>query len=208
MDAVQQVIVQGQPWPEFDLHCALMSLPTVFRTDLATIPSAVPYIIPAPEKLSQWKSKLSAITGRRIGVAWAGNPGHVNDKNRSCPPAKLLPLAKLPGISLVSLQKGSGPAAPVELNLLDFTADLTDFTQTAALIANLDLVITVDTAIAHLAGAMAKPVWIMLPAVPDWRWLLSRDDSPWYPTAKLFRQSTPGDWTSVIRRVGEELKNV
>ncbi len=145
---------------------------------------------------------------RRIGIAWAGAPEHHNDRNRSIPFAAFAPLAALERVTLISLQKGPARsemfgyagASP----LFDAGRRLRDFMRTAEVIAALDLVVTADTSVAHVAGAMGKPVWILLPYAPDWRWLLGRDDSPWYPSARLFRQSSPGDWTGVIRRVAEE----
>ena len=146
---------------------------------------------------------------RRIGLAWTGRPTHPNDRRRSIPLARLAPLAAPGRASFVSLQKPMPPAdlpAVAQLpGLADLSAELADFGETAALIANLDLVITVDTAIAHLAGAMARPVWIMLPKASDWRWLLDRSDSPWYPTARLFRQITPGAWDPVIAAIAAAL---
>ncbi len=204
VDGVDQVVTLGPALPEFDVHCPLMSLPIVFRTDLNSIPTPGNYLKAEPEKVAAWSQRLAGVSGKRVGLVWAGSATFRNDKIRSIPPAKLLPLAAVPGISLVSLQKG-GPAAPEQLNLIDKTAELTDFTETAALIANLDLVISVDTAVAHLAAAMGKPTWIMLPAVPDWRWMLGRDDSPWYPSARLFRQDTSGSWTNVIERLANAL---
>jgi tetratricopeptide (TPR) repeat protein len=205
---VDEVIEQGQPWPAFELHCPLMSLPVAFQTTAEKIPTSIPYITADPAKSESWKRKLVGASGKRIGLVWAGNPKHKNDRNRSIPPGKLASLADVAGVSFVSLQKGEAPAAPEKLKLLDLTSELTDFTETAALISNLDLVITVDTAVAHLAGAMGKPVWILLPAVPDWRWMLKREDSPWYPTTRLFRQAAPGDWTGVVKRIVSELAHL
>lgn len=205
VSGIADVIAQGEAWPECHAQLALMSLPIVFGTDLHTIPADVPYISADPHLVSIWKEKLSACTGKRIGLAWEGSVTHKNDKNRSMPANRLAPLAEVNGISLISLQKLGRTAPPDDLKLLDLTTELMDFSDTAALIANLDLVITVDTAIAHLAGAMGKPVWILLPSVPDWRWMLGRDDSPWYPNARLFRQEVPGDWGGVVRRVCDAL---
>jgi hypothetical protein len=146
---------------------------------------------------------------RRIGLAWTGRPTHPNDRRRSMPLARLAPLAGAGGASFVSLQKPMPAADAASLGLFpglaDVSAELTDFGETAALIANLDLVITVDTAMGHLTGAMGKPVWIMLPKASDWRWLLDRSDSPWYPTARLFRQQTPGAWDPVVAEVAAAL---
>ena len=205
VDGVSAVVAQRDPLPAFDLQCPLMSLPIPIRTRLDSIPANVPYIKADPTETATWKAILSSATGRKIGLVWAGKSSHRNDKNRSFPPEMFAPLAAVPGITWINLQKDSATSPPEQLKLLDYTHALTDFSETAALIANLDLIITVDTAVAHLAGAMAKPTWILLPAVPDWRWLLARDDSPWYPTARLFRQTTPGDWPSVINRVAAAL---
>jgi tetratricopeptide (TPR) repeat protein len=203
---VAEAFAQGKGWPACDCQCALMSLPLVFKTELESIPREIPYIKADLAKVQTWKAKLQSTTGRRVGLVGAGSATNTNDRNRSCPPGKLAPLAEVTGVSFVSLQKRETDAPPTGLNLLDLTTDLTDFSDTAALIENLDLVIAVDTAVAHLAGAMGKPVWILLPAVNDWRWLMHREDSPWYPTARLFRQETPGDWTGVINKVCDALR--
>ena len=148
----------------------------------------------------------------KVGVAWAGKPEHKNDRNRSCPLSVFAPLAQVRGVTFYSLQKGEAArqvADPPEgVTLVDMTAEVTDFAETAALISNLDLVISVDTAVVHLAGAMGKPIWTLLPFVSDWRWLLNREDSPWYPTMRLFRQERLGDWLGVFARVAEALQSV
>jgi Flp pilus assembly protein TadD len=205
---VQQVVATGEPLPEFDFHCPLLSLPLACGTTLQTIPARVPYLTPAPGLVQDWRTRL-ATDGPRIGLAWSGNKQHGNDRNRSIALRRLAPLLDC-GATLVSLQKGPRDddrawlaEHPEVLRYSDFP----DFADTAALISLLDLVISVDTSVAHLAGAMGKPVWILLPAVGlDWRWLLERDDSPWYPTARLFRQRAIGDWDSVINRVADELR--
>jgi hypothetical protein len=142
----------------------------------------------------------------KVGLAWAGRPKHINDRNRSLPVSKLATLAGVENIWLCSLQKGPGGPAPFEM--ADWTHELNDFADTAALIAQLDLVICADTAVAHLAGAMGKRVWVLIPYLPDWRWLLDRTDSPWYPTMRIFRQPRPGDWETVIAQVVHELKSL
>jgi hypothetical protein len=149
--------------------------------------------------------------GFKVGLVWAGNPKNKNDRKRSISFDQLAPLASAPGVNFFSLQKAirGKTIPPAGMNFIDWTADLQNFDDTAALIANLDLVIAVDTAVAHLAGAMGKPVWVMIPYIPDWRWMLNRDDSPWYPTMKLFRQNSPGgDWPRVIQRVAESLRAI
>lgn len=203
------VVARGEALPRFDLHCPLMSLPLACGTTLETIPARIPYVR-APKALAEgWAMRLDG-AGPKVGLAWAGNPAHANDRNRSIPMALLQPLLALPGIRFVSLQKpGSGARAGMaELpgHVLDASADLRDFADTAALVENLDLVIAVDTAVAHLAGAVGRPMWLLLPFAADWRWLLEREDSPWYPTARLFRQPAVGDWRSVIDRVRGELQ--
>jgi hypothetical protein len=138
---------------------------------------------------------------RRVGVVWSGNPLHSNDAARSCPAQALLPLVRAPGLELVSLQVGPRAAEAAALGIEDLSALLTDYAETAAAMMHLDLVVTVDTSVAHLAGAMGRPTWVMLPHNPDWRWLRDRSDSPWYDSIRLFRQPRPGDWTSVVRAI-------
>ena len=201
---VAGVVAQGQPLPPFDVHCPLMTLPLVFNTTLQTIAAAVPYMSIDPAKAAAWAGRLPA-AGRRVGLVWAGNPKYANDRVRSLNPARLAPLAAVPGVTWVSLQKSSTVPPPPELHLFDGTADLHDFADTAALISHLDLVIAADTAVAHLSAAMGKPTWVLLPAVPDWRWMLGRADSPWYPSVRLFRQATAGDWVPVVAEVAAAL---
>lgn len=210
MPNAAQIIAAGDPLPQFDLHCPLMSLPLAFATTLESIPANVPYVTPEPDVVQNWAQKLNGDGGPlRIGLAWAGNPSHQKDKERSISLPSLAPLAAAKGITFYSLQKGTTAAQaarpPAGMALIDLTSELTDFADTAALIANLDLIITVDTAIAHLAGAMGKRTWVLLPFAADWRWMLARDDSPWYPTLRLFRQCAAGDWREVIDRVAAEL---
>jgi len=205
-----QIVACGQPLPAFDLHCPLLSLPRVFGTTLSNIPHVVPYLHPDAEEARKWHHRLlwqSRLVN--VGLAWMGNPAHKNDRSRSIKLARLAPLGQVPGVRFFSLQKGEAAAEtktpPSGMELVDWTQELKDFADTAGLIANLDLVIAVDTAVVHLAGAMGKPVWTLLPFVPDWRWLLEREDSPWYPTMRLFRQNSWGDWDSVITRVVDAL---
>ena len=203
---IAAVVTIGSAMPEFDLYCALMSLPHAFGTTLATIPAAVPYLSASPERIAAWRNRLAAVPVPRIGLTWAGNPQHTNDAHRSIALPALLPALADAPVSIVTLQKELRPGDAELLaqhpDITQLGDELITFDDTAAAIAALDLVITVDTSIAHLAGALGKPVWILLPFVPDWRWLLDRDDSPWYPTVRLFRQSARGDWTDVIARVG------
>ena len=207
---VGQVVTTGELLPDFDVHCPLQTLPLRFGTTLQNIPRQVPYLHADGAEIALWGRRIQN-TQRRllVGLAWAGNMLNMNDRNRSVTLATLAPLGTVEGVRFVSLQKGP-PAAqartpPVGMELIDWTDELGDFAATAALIANLDLVIAVDTAVAHLAGAMGKPVWVLLPFAPDWRWQLKRDDSPWYPTMRLFRQIRTGDWDDVARRAGDAL---
>ena len=203
------LIEQGHELPSFDLHCPLMSLPLAFKTTVPTIPAEMPYLYSDPEKQAVRHERLGAKTKLRVGLAWSGSSLHKNDLNRSIPLALWASLLELP-IEFHALQKDI--RAEDAAFLADSTAivshqnELIDFSDTAALIAEMDLVISVDTSVAHLAGALAKPVWLLLPFMPDFRWMLDRTDSPWYPTATLFRQSVMDDWTSVLLAVAGELK--
>ncbi len=204
------IVVVGPSPPAFDFHCPLLSLPRAFATTLANIPNIVPYLQADAEDARRWQRRLADHCSIvKVGLVWAGKAAHKNDRNRSMKLARLAPLAQAPGVLFFSLQKGEaaveGKTPPASLELIDWTEELKDFADTAALIANLDLVIAVDTAVAHLAGAMGKPVWTLLPFVPDWRWMLERKDSPWYPSMRLFRQPSLGDWDSVVTRVAEAL---
>jgi tetratricopeptide (TPR) repeat protein len=203
-------LAPGEPAPPFDLHCPLLSLSRAFGTTLESIPARIPYVFADP-KLSEFRrTELAAHSpALKAALVWAGSPTHKNDRNRSMKLADLVPLMHLPGVRCFSLQKGEAAAQattlPEGIELIDWTSELTDFADTAALIANLDVVISVDTAVAHLAGAMGKPVWLMLPFAADWRWLTNRNDSPWYPTMRLFRQPAWGDWKSVVAEIARAL---
>jgi tetratricopeptide (TPR) repeat protein len=203
-----QVIAKGDPLPDFDLQCPLLSLPLAFKTQLETIPSAAPYLRAPEQALVKWSARLPSNRRKRIGLAWAGNAKHLRDRERSIDLRDLLLLLDIDA-TFVSLQKEvrATDTATLKKNagIIHFGHQLEDFSDAAALISHLDLVISVDTAMAHLAGALGKPVWILLTHVPDWRWLLDRDDSPWYPTARLFRQSETREWDSVIARVRDGL---
>jgi tetratricopeptide (TPR) repeat protein len=199
-----------KPMPRgHDNVVSLMSLPAIFETTLETIPAEVPYLSPHPGLVGHWAKRIGA-GGFKVGIVWAGRPQHENDRNRSMRLEDLLPLAKIRGVALYSLQKGPAEEAlakpPKGMTVTALGGLFADFADTAAAIANLDLVISVDTAVAHLAGAMGKPVWTLLPLVPDWRWLLEREDSPWYPTMRLFRQAKAGDWPGVVAAVEKALR--
>ncbi|WP_175872310.1 tetratricopeptide repeat-containing glycosyltransferase family protein [Burkholderia sp. BCC0397] len=210
---VSRVVTEGQPMPAFDLQCPLMSLPYAFRTTLDTVPADVPYLRADARRREAWAQRIDAMSppGRlRIGLAWSGNPRHANDESRSIPFVTLAPLVGCEAldVTFVSLQpqvRARDADAFAGSGVLSFADALHDFSETAALVDTLDLVISVDTSVAHLAGALGRPVWVLLPRVPDWRWLLERDDCPWYPTATLFRQTRPGDWPAVIGRVVDVL---
>ena len=208
LPGVSQLIPRGEALPAFDFHCPLGSLPLAFDTTLATIPQAVPYLS-AGGKTGSWKERLGSMKSPRVGLVWAGNPNHNNDRNRSIPLETLLPLLDVEA-QFISLQKDVRPADQAVLRehteILDLGDELGNFADTAAVIENLDLLISVDTSVAHLAGALGRPVWILLPYVPDWRWQLMRTDSPWYPTARLFRQSETRDWRSVVDQASAALK--
>lgn len=198
-----------KPAVKFDFHASLMDLPQAFGTTLETIPSNVPYLHAASEKIEHWKDKL-AKRGFKVGIVWAGSPVHGKDHIRSCPLEYFAPLARIPGVRLYGLQKG--PAAKQveewagKVPVLNLADQFGDFTDTAAAIANLDLIISVDTAVLHLAGAMGRHVWALLPFTPDWRWMLNRQDSLWYPTMRLFRQKSLGDWRTIFHTVAEQLQ--
>ncbi len=195
----------------FDWHCPLPSLPLALKTTISSIPAAIPYLAAPADRVQAWSKRLGAGARPRIGLAWSGNPKHKNDRNRSIALRRFAALGGLKA-SVVSLQKhmrADDAATLAEFAwLAPFGGELTDFADTAALIAQLDLVISVDSAVAHLAGALGKPVWILLPHVPDWRWLIGRDDSPWYPTARLFRQPAIGDWDGVFEKIQAALADL
>jgi tetratricopeptide (TPR) repeat protein len=203
------VIGSGEQSPSFDLHCPLMSLPLACRTEVSTIPADIPYLTVPHERSTHWATRLPPRRGLRVGVVWSGNATHKDDHNRSIAFARLAPLFDTPNVDFVSLQKelrdADAQILAGETRITDIGRHFDDFGDTAAAVALVDLVISVDTSVAHLAGALGKPVWVLLPFCPDWRWLLDRDDSPWYPSARLFRQPNIGDWDSVIKHVRQEL---
>ncbi len=207
LPGVAELVASGDPLPAFEWQCPLLSLPMAFKTSLATIPESVPYLR-APEDARRKAEQIAwPKTDKRIGLVWSGNAEFSEDRLRSIRPSAFGSLFAMEGLQFYSLQ--FGPAASqlkeVDSPIVDLTPSIEDFADTAALIEKLDLVISVDTAVAHLAGALAKPVWTLLPFAPDWRWMLDREDSPWYPTMRLFRQPRVGDWASVIERVRGEL---
>jgi hypothetical protein len=195
--------------PPFDVWCPMLSLPRIFGTRPHTIPADIPYLHPRAALAERWQRRLADLRGLKVGLVWGGNEKHANDFRRSIPFAMLAPILATAGASFVSLQIGPRTADLATLpadTVTDLAAELKDFAETAGAIANLDLVIAVDTAVAHVAGAIGKPVWLLLPLCPDWRWLLPWDDaSPWYPTMRLYRQRKLADWPDVIARVAADL---
>lgn len=198
----------GDKLPECDAHVALMSLPAIFGTTQETVPGPVPFIVPDAQETERWRRQLANDQARlKVGLVWGANPKPLPTRTSTL--AEFAPLAQVNDVSFYSLQKGEharqAANPPKGMTMVDLTFGLNDFADTAAFIANLDLVITVDTSVLHVAGALGKPVWILLPHVADWRWMLDRDDSPWYPSAKLFRQTRAGDWAEVMQRVAQDL---
>ncbi len=204
-----EIVAKGTPLPAFDTHCPLLSLPLAFGTRLETVPSVTPYLRAQPQDVTAWEARLASKRRPYIGLAWSGNPTHFRDADRSIPLEALLPLLDVDA-RFISVQKDVREddarvlAARNDVGQVGHAID--DFADTAALLAALDVVVTVDTSVAHLAGALGKPVWLMLPFIPDWRWLLDRDTSPWYPTARLFRQDQSRSYDAVIGRVREALR--
>lgn len=198
------------PPPKADFYVNLTSLPYWQGITLDNLPRATPYLHPDPAKLALWQARLAAFSGKKIGIVWGGNPSHKNDHNRSCPLNLLMPLFDLAGCSWFSLQKGSPAAQLASLRLktiTDLGPELNSIADTAAALTVLDLLITVDTLVAHLAGSMERPTWVLLPFAPDWRWQLDREDSPWYPSIRLFRQQEPGGWEGVVAKVQAVLRD-
>jgi tetratricopeptide (TPR) repeat protein len=213
---VEHVFAFGDMPPRMDFHCPLMSLPGVLGIGLDDLPCAERYLSASPGESARWRRRLERVPGPRVGLVWSGDPrkhdrlANLTDSRRSVRLAQLAPLAQVPGITWVSLQKGEASAQaafpPEGMRLLDFTSELHDFADTAALVSALDLVITVDTSIVHLAGGLGKPVWMLSRFDGCWRWMLERTDSPWYPTLRIFRQAAPLDWTEVIAALGQALE--
>lgn len=200
-------ITEALPFDAFDLYCPIMSLPYLFKTRLDTIPNKVPYLF-IPEEMKQWwRTRLAEITGVKVGLVWAGGKLASTDKNRSILIKKFALLTAMEGVRWVNLQKGqeSGQLKELGWDLIDWMDECEDYLETAALVDQLDLVISVDTSVAHLAGALGKPVWLLNRFNSEWRWLLGREDSPWYPSMRIFRQRERGDWHGVIKQVADVL---
>lgn len=202
-DGAHTLVPSGATRPDFDCHASLLDLPGIMGTTLENIPAPANYITSDADLTSAWAKRLGPWQDFRIGLVWAGNPDNSENARRSIDPGLLKPLIQIPGVSIYSLQVGRDGEAKAVFggSVTDLAPELKDFADTAAVIRNLDLVVSVDTAVAHLAGALGHPAWTPLAFVPDWRWLLDRDDCPWYPSMRLFRQKTAGDWPSVIKRL-------
>jgi len=196
------------PDVDFDLHISTLDLPRLFRTTLENIPRKVPYLNAEPVKTEYWRNKLDS-QSFKVGIIWSGSATHENDHNRSCSLKHFAPLTKIQGVKLYGLQKelnDQSTKLAAEMQIACLGGEFQDFTDTAAAIENMDLVISVDTSVLHLAGAMGKPAWALIPFGPDWRWMLDRCDSPWYPTMRLFRQKEPGNWDGLFTQVAEQLE--
>ena len=202
---VDEVVAHGEPTPAYDVQVPLLSLPRIFDTKMTTIPAPVPYVTAEAERVAAWRDKLAPDAGMKVGLVWSSNPGHPLARFRTTTLSTFAPLAAVERVSFYSLQKGEpsiqAAAPPSGMKLVDRTAELADFADTAALIETLDLVITVDTAVAHLAGAMGKKTFTIVPFLSDFRWFLDRDDSPWYPTMRLFRLRSMYGWDEAVGRV-------
>ncbi len=212
IDEFVAYVPTGKHSVPFDVHISLLSLPRIFDTTLETVPADIPYIKVDSALCLKWGMRFRKNSNFKIGIAWSGNPKNANDRNRSCSLTDFATLGDIPNTTFYSLQKGTVAAGashpPVGMNFVNLEQELRDFVDTAAVIANLDLVISIDTVVVHLAGAMGKPVWNLLPFAPAWRWLLDRERSPWYPTMRLFRQTQPHDWRGVFRQVKDRLYNL
>ncbi len=209
LDGVASCHARGDQLPAYDVHCPLGSLPLALKTEPATIPADIPYLRADGARIAKWRQRLDALPGKRVALAWAGNVRHANDRNRSIELKLLEPLLALEGVSFLSIQRElRGDDAAVlarHANVSHLGGELSDMADTAALLTFADLTISVDTSVVHLAGALGRPVWVLLPFAPDWRWTLNGEMSPWYPQARLFRQPVLGDWPSVVAAVCAEL---
>jgi tetratricopeptide (TPR) repeat protein len=209
LNGVTAVVARGEAPPPFDVHCPLGSLPLARKTELPLVPAQIPYLSADQAYLQKWSARIEKLPRPRIALAWAGNPAHDNDRNRSIALSTLAPLLAMPA-SFISVQRDLRSSDAAQLGaitqLTHLGGELADFNDTAAVLSLCDLLVTADTAPAHLAGAMGRPVWVLVPFAPDWRWMLDGESTPWYPTARVFRQSALADWDAVIARVASALQ--
>ncbi len=202
---VDEVIASGQPLPTFDCHAALLSVPGIVGTTMETVPADIPYLSAEPDLASSWAERLGSAPGLKVGIAWSGTAEKRGNPSRACPLSAFEPLLRQPGLSLFSLQKDPPDEdLPLPDGLTDLSGDLNDFADTAAVIQALDLIVSIDTAVAHLAGALGRETWLLLSTAGDWRWSMERTDSPWYPTIRLFRQTRAHQWDDVLEAVSAE----
>jgi hypothetical protein len=207
VEGIWRIAPVGGDVPGYDLHCPLTSVPAFLGASAGDLGRQVPYLRPDAQDVERWRPSLQKVEGVRVGVNWQGSQAQVHRRNRSFPPTELDRLAQIPRVRLISLQKGSGvPPAPPMLQLPTLDQGSGAFVDTAAVTSQLDLVITCDTSLAHLAGAMGVPVWVALPWAADWRWMLDRSDSPWYPSMRLFRQTEPDKWGPLFESMADELQ--
>lgn len=209
MGGFDAITLRGELPPPFDEHCEMMSLPMAMGLKLEDLPGEpMPYLSADPVRLAVWRERLAPLARPLVCLVWAGRPTHLNDANRSMSLEALAPLAR-PDITFLSIQKGPTEAAaqspPAGMNLVSLSADIQDFEDTAAILTLADLLISVDSSPVHLAGALGRPAWVMVPSVPDWRWLLGREDTPWYPSVRIIRQSSAGDWAELVERLARNL---
>jgi hypothetical protein len=211
LKGIDEIVLRGQVPPPFERHCEMMSLPMAMKLQTSQLPGPMPYVKPLPGRTRRWKPRLADIQGLKVAVVWAGRSNHFNDRNRSMNLSQFAPLG-MEGVTFLSVQKGfrveEAKAPPASMNFIDLGPTIEDFEDTAAIFSLVDLVISVDSSPIHLAGAMGRPVWVLLPFMPDWRWLMHRSDTPWYPSMRLFRQTTQGDWPGVMARVAEALEQL
>ena len=210
---IEQLVADHDPLPDFDFHLPLMSLPRLFATTIETIPNQVPYLMPTSDLIEQWSQRLAVSSAElKIGMVWSGSVHFPGNHERAMTLSKLEPLLELRGFRFYSLQKGPPSSQlsslPARLSITDLGGEFADYADTAAAIMNLDLLLTVDTSVAHMGGALGRPTWVMLSRLPDWRWLRERSDSPWYPTMRLFRQQRLNDWPSLVSEVATEIQNL
>lgn len=210
MGGFDDIVARGGLPPAFDVHCEMMSLPMAMELKLSDLPGTMPYLSADPQRLAAWRERLQGLPRPLIALVWAGRPTHPNDANRSMRLAQFAPLAGIKA-TFLAVQKGPAEAeaatAPAGMKVISLAKEIRDFEDTAAILAVADLLISVDSSPVHLAGALGRPVWVMLPFIPDWRWLMNRHDTPWYPSMRLFRQARSGDWEGVIQAVASKLKS-